>query len=96
MKKNITLLLTALMLVFALTGCVRTDIGVTLNKNGTGSVSASFGIEKSVYDQLMALGGSDLFDGKTPEAVKYGNTTYMTVTETKEYGSYEEIKEALL
>ena len=96
MKKTITLLLTAIMLVFALTGCVRTDIGVTLNKNGTGSVSASFGIEKSVYDQLTALGGSDLFDGKTPEAVKYGDTTYMTVTETKEYGSYEEIKEALL
>ncbi len=96
MKKTITLLLTAVLLAFALTGCVKTDIGVTLNKNGTGSVSASLGIEKSVYDQLTALGGSDIFDGKTPEAVKYGDTTYMTVTETKEYGSYDEIKMALL
>lgn len=96
MKKTITLLLTSVLLFFALTGCVRTDIGVTLNKNGTGSISASLGIEKSVYDQLTALGGSDIFDGKTPEAVKYGDTTYMTVTETKEYGSYEEIREALL
>ena len=96
MKKTVTLLLSALLLVFALTGCVRTDIGVSLNKNGTGSVSASLGIEKSVYDQLTALGGSDIFEGKTPEAVKYGDTTYMTVTETKEYGSYDEIKAALL
>ncbi len=96
MKKTVTLLLSALLLVFALTGCVRTDIGVSLNKNGTGSVTASLGIEKSVYDQLTALGGSDIFEGKTPEAVKYGDTTYMTVTETKEYGSYDEIKAALL
>ena len=48
MKKTVTLLLSALLLVFALTGCVRTDIGVSLNKNGTGSVTASLGIEKSV------------------------------------------------
>ncbi len=96
MKKTITLLLAALALVFALTGCARSDIGVTLNKNGTGSVAVSIGIEKSVYDQLAALGGSDIFEGGTPEAVKYGDTTYMTVSETKEYGSYEEIKAALL
>ncbi len=96
MKKTITLLLAALALVFALTGCARSDIGVTLNKNGTGSVAVSIGIEKSVYDQLAALGGSDIFEGRTPEAVKYGDTTYMTVSETKEYGSYEEIKAALL
>ena len=96
MKKTITLLLAALALVFALTGCARSDIGVTLNKNGTGSIAVSFGIEKSVYDQLAALGGSDIFEGRTPEAIKYGDTTYMTVFETKEYGSYEEIKAALL
>ena len=95
MKKTITLLLTALMLVFALTGCVRSDIGVTLNKNGTGSVSASFGIEKSAYEQLKAI-GTDIFEGRDTEEQKYGDATYVTYTETKEYGSYEEIKAALL
>ncbi len=95
MKKTITLLLTALMLVFALTGCVRSDIGVTLNKNGTGSVSASFGIEKSAYEQLKAM-GTDIFEGRDTAEQKYGDATYVTYTETKEYGSYEEIKAALL
>ena len=62
MRKAITLLLAAVTLIAALTGCMRTDIGVTLNKDGTGSVSASVGIEKSVYDQLAAA-GADLFEG---------------------------------
>ena len=95
MRKTITLLLTALMLAFALTGCMRSDIGVTLNKDGTGSVSASVGIEKSVYDQLSAA-GADIFEGKTPVPVEYGDTTYMTVTETTECSSYAEIKDKLL
>ncbi len=95
MRKTITLLLTALMLAFAFTGCMRSDIGVTLNKDGTGSVSASVGIEKSVYDQLTAA-GTDIFEGKTPVPVEYGDTTYMTVTETTECSSYAEIKEKLL
>ena len=95
MKKTITLLLTALMLAFALTGCVRSDIGVTLNKNGTGSVSASFGIEKSAYEQLKAI-GTDIFEGRDTAEQKYGDAKYVTYTETKEYGSYEEIKAALL
>lgn len=95
MRKTITLLLTALMLAFALTGCMRSDIGVTLNKDGTGSVSASVGIEKSVYDQLTAA-GADIFEGKTPVPVEYGDTTYMTVSETTECSSYAEIKEKLL
>ena len=29
-----------------------------------------------MYDQLAALGGSDIFEGRTPEAVKYGDTTW--------------------
>lgn len=95
MRKTITLLLTALMLAFALTGCMRSDIGVTLNKDGTGSVSASVGIEKSVYDQLTAA-GADIFKGKTPVPVEYGDTTYMTVSDTTECSSYAEIKEKLL
>ena len=83
------------MLAFALTGCMRSDIGVTLNKDGTGSVSASVGIEKSVYDQLTAA-GADIFKGKTPVPVEYGDTTYMTVSDTTECSSYAEIKEKLL
>ena len=95
MKKTITLLLSALALIFALTGCARSDIGITLNKNGTGSVAASFGIEKTAYEQFKAM-GADIFEGKTTTEQKYGDATYVTYTETKEYSSYADIKNALL
>lgn len=95
MKKTITLLLAALAIVFALTGCARSDIGITLNKNGTGSVAASFGIEKTAYEQFKAK-GADIFEGKTTTEQKYGDATYVTYTETKEYSSYADIKNALL
>ena len=87
--------MTALVLIAALTGCVRNDIGITINKNGTGSVAVSVGIEKSTYDQLVSM-GSEPFEGKKTEKVTYGDDTYITYTETKEYNSYEEIRKALL
>ena len=95
MKKTIMLLLTSLMFAFALTGCVRSDIEITLNKNGTGSVAASFGIEKTVYEQLKTT-GTDIFEGKTTTEQSYDGATYVTYSETNEYGSYTEIKNALL
>lgn len=95
MKKTITLLLAVFALIFALTGCGRSDIRITLNKDGTGSVAASFGIDKAVYEQLKAA-GADIFEGKTVTEQKYGDATYVTYTETKEYKSYDEIKAALL
>lgn len=88
-------MLVALITALALTGCMRTDIGVTLNKNGTGSLATSVGIEKGAYNQLKAM-GTDPFDGKTTENVTYGGETYVTYTDSKEYSSYEEIKAALL
>lgn len=94
MEKTI-ILLAALMLCFVLTGCVRSDIEITLNKNGTGSVAASFGIEKTVYEQLKTM-GTDIFEGKTTTEQSYDGATYVTHTETNEYGSYTEIKNALL
>ena len=95
MKKTIILLLTAMIFAFVLTGCVRSDIGITFNKNGTGSVAASFGIEKTTYEQLKTM-GTDIFEGKTTTEQSYDGATYVTYTETKEYGSYTEIKNALL
>ena len=95
MKKTIILLLTAMIFAFVLTGCVRSDIGITLNKNGTGSVAASFGIEKTVYEQLKTM-RTDVFEGKTTTEQSYDGATYVMYTETKEYGSYAEIMNALL
>lgn len=96
MKRFITLLITAVLLVAGLTSCVCSNIGVTLNKNGTGSIATAVGIEKSAVDQIKALGGEDPFEGKTTTEQIIDGKTYVTVSETKEYGSYGEIKEALL
>jgi len=95
MKKAIIFLLATLTLVFTLTGCGRSDIGITLNKNGTGSVAASFGIEKTVYEQFKSM-GADIFEGKNTVEQKYGDATYVTYSEVNEYSSYEDIKAALL
>jgi len=95
MKKAFSLLTAVLLLAVMLTGCIRNDLGITLNKNGTGSVAASLGIEKSAYDQLVSM-GADPFEGKKTDDVKYGDDIYITYTETKEYSSYDEIKTALL
>lgn len=95
MKKIITLLLSTLLLVGLLSGCVQNDLGVKLNSDGTGSVSVTLGLEKDLYDQLKAS-GSDPFEGKTTTSYEDGDDTYIAYTETTEYESYEEIESALL
>lgn len=95
MKKIVTLLLSTLMLVGLLSGCVQNDLGIKLNSDGTGSVAMTLGLEKEFYDQLKA-GGSDPFEGKTTTTYTDGEDTYVAYTETTEYGTYEDIEKALL
>lgn len=95
MKKIVTLLLSALMLVGLLSGCVQNDLGVKINSDGTGSVAMTLGLEKEFYEQLKAT-GTDPFDGKTTTTYTDGDDTYVAYTETTEYKSYDEIENALL
>ena len=83
------------MLAMMLTGCIQNDIGVKMNKDGTGSISATIGIEKDFYQNLKQM-GSDPFEGKTTTEYTYEDTTYVAYTEVKEYSSYEEMEKALL
>ena len=46
-KKIFALVMAVMMLAMMLTGCIQNDIGVKMNKNGTGSISATIGIEKA-------------------------------------------------
>lgn len=57
MKKIIAIILSAITLSLCLTGCVYEDLSVKLNKNGTGSVSATVGLKKEFVDQMM--GGTE-------------------------------------
>ena len=85
----------ALTLVSVLTGCVHEDLTVTLNDDGTGAVAVTIGLRKDFYDQISELGGDDPFEGKETTEIEYEGKTYVAFTETKEYGSFEEIEKAL-
>ena len=95
MRKHITLLMAMICMFALLTGCVQQDIGVTVNSDGTGSVSATIGIKKDAYEQLIGM-GTDIFEGKETSTYEYDGNTYVSYTETKDYESYEDVEKALL
>ena len=95
MKKTMAILLSAVMMIVMLTGCIHQDMGVKMNKDGTGSITTTLGIEKDFYDQLVSM-GSDPFEGKTTTEYEYDGSTYVSYAESKEYSSYEEMEQALL
>jgi len=95
MKKHIMLLMAIVCMFAMLTGCVQQDIGVALNADGTGTVSATIGIEEDAYNQLVGM-GSDIFEGKETSTYEYDGKTYVSYTETKSYENYEDIEKALL
>ena len=95
MRKHITLLMAMICMFALLTGCVQQDIGVTVNSDGTGTVSATIGIEKDAYEQLIGM-GTDIFEGKETSTYEYDGNTYVSYTETKDYESYEDMEKALL
>ena len=94
-KKVFALLMSTIMLLSLLTGCIHQDMGVKMNKDGTGSITTTLGIEKDFYEQLKSM-GSDPFEGKTVSEYQYDGKTYVSYAETKEYSSYEDMEKALL
>lgn len=94
-KKIFALIMTVTLFAVMLTGCIQNDIGIKLNKDGTGSISAMIGIKKDFYENLKSL-GSDPFEGKETTEYTYEDSTYVAYTEIKEYSSFEEIESALL
>lgn len=95
MKKHIMLLMAIVCMFAMLTGCVQQDIGVAINADGTGTVSATIGIEEDAYEQLVGM-GSDIFEGKETSTYEHDGKTYVSYTETKSYENYEDIEKALL
>ena len=95
MKKHIMLLMAIVCMFAMLTSCVQQDIGVAINADGTGTVSATIGIEEDAYEQLVSM-GSDIFEGKETSTYEHDGKTYVSYTETKSYENYEDIEKALL
>ena len=97
MKKVFALFLTVLTLLAVMTGCIHEDIGVILNADGTGKIAATVGVEEGTYNQLLGM-GVDLFSDSESEPVEYEykGKHYISVSETTEYATYEELRQALL
>ena len=95
MKKFTTLMLSFLCIAALLTGCVESDIGVKLNADETGTISATIGIEEDFYDQLVDMGAT-VFEDKETTTYEYEGKTYISYAESTEYKSFDEIEQALL
>ncbi len=95
MKKYLSLILVALCSLCLFTGCVESDIGVKLNADESGSISATIGIEEETYEQFAAMGAT-MFDGKETTTYEHDGKTYVAYTEVKEYESFDDIEKALL
>ncbi len=95
MKKFTTLMLSFLCIAALLTGCVESDIGVKLNADETGTISATIGIEEDFYDQLVDMGAT-VFEDKETTTYEHDGKTYISYAESTEYKSFDEIEQALL
>ena len=53
MKKITVIILAVLILALALTGCVREDINIRLNRDGSGSVSVTYAVNNEFLEKLF-------------------------------------------
>jgi len=95
MKKKVVLVFAVviLMVVF-LTGCIRTELGIFLNSDGSGSVGASVLIKKEFYEMIKE--DNDPFEGKITFTEKIDGEDYVGFRETKVYDRAADLTAALL
>lgn len=97
MKKFFALFLTVISALVLLTGCVHEDIGIVMHEDETGKITATVGIEKGAYNEFIGMGVNLLDDAEQePIEYEYKGKSYIALTETKEYASFEELQQALL
>lgn len=97
MKKNIPVLISALLLVLMLTGCMKIDMSVKLNSDETGSVTTQFAITKEAFDYFQELDpDEDPFDGEEYHEIEEDGVTYIAFEESKEDLTFDEIAKFLV
>lgn len=95
MKKRMLALFACVMaLTLVLAGCVRTEVGIELNPDGSGTVGTIVLIQKDAYEMMKESG--DPFEGKETYTETIDDEEYIGTRETAEYGSADELKAALL
>lgn len=95
MKKRIfAMLACVLAMMCVLVGCVRTEVGVELNQDGSGTVGTVVMIQKEAYDIMKESG--DPFEDKETFTETVEGKEYVGTRESTEYSSADELKSALL
>ena len=80
-KKLVATIMVAVMLCVALSGCMAQVASVKLNTDGSGTISASFGVTEEYKDML----------GDYEDVFAYNGTTYYGIEESAEFSSVEEL-----
>lgn len=83
----------ALLLTLLLAGCIRTEVGITLKNDGSGSIGTALLIRADIYE-MMSI-SDDPFEGKDTFSEISNDTEYIGIRENSEYDSAEELKAAL-
>ena len=80
-KKLVAIIMVAVMLCIALSGCMAQVASVKLNTDGSGTISASFGVTEEYKDML----------GDYEDVFTYNGVTYYGIEESVEFSSVEEL-----
>lgn len=89
------ILVTALVLVLIMTGCMRSEFFIELKEDGTGTLSSVFAMTEESYN-LFLENGTDPFEGYTTDKKVIDGVTYVYYTEDSGKLSFKEIEEKLL
>lgn len=95
MKKRVLLILfSVVLLALLLTGCIRTEVGVALKRDGSGSIGTAVLIRSDAYETIKK--SADPFEGKQTYTETIDGKEYVGTNNTIKCGSVEEMKKALL
>ncbi len=96
--KIVSILMAMIILVSALTGCVGMDINITLNSDGSGTVSIFAGLTEEGYIEAAGLEGSELPTGfldQFPEKYEYNDRVYYGESQAEEFSTIDELNDFL-
>lgn len=82
-------------LSFLLTGCLKQDVTVEMERNGGGTVACTFSISQKLYEELVGK-GIDPFEGKDYLTTENRGEVWYSVTDATECATNSEMEAALL
>lgn len=104
MKKVFSILISVIIAIVALTGCMQEKMGITINADGSATVNATIKIQKEYYDSQYSTSGNDLIEEikqESPNAAikEYEETikgeTYKCFDVSESYSSIAKVKKEL-